>query len=887
MCAFTPASAFLSIAQVNVLTYHNDNARTGQNLNETLLTPANVNSNTFGRLFLQNVDGQVYAQPLYMANVAITNQGMHNVVFVATEHDSVYAFDADSNAGSNAAPLWQVSFINPAASVTTVPYTDVACVNLAPEIGVTGTPVIDPATGTLYVEAKTKEVSGANTSYVHRLHALDIGSGQEKFGGPVVIQPTSPGTGNGTDGAGHISFDGRWQMNRPGLLLVNETVYIAYGSHGDIGPYHGWLLGFDARSLQPNGVLNLTPNGGLGGIWQGGDGPAADANGNIYFITGNGTFDATNGNYGDSFARVTPGGTNLTVADYFTPYDQQNLADSDLDLGSGGLLLLPDSVGAVNHPHLLAGAGKGGTIYLLDRDNLGQFNAADNSQAVQTLVGGAVVWSYGTPAYWNNLLYYVGANDHLKAFNFSGGRLNPNPVSTGMFFAWPGATPSISADGTNNGIVWVLQSNAANLGYGAAILHAFNATNLAQELYDTSQTGGRDYPGDAVKYTVPTIANGKVYVGGSSSIAVFGNGVWAAAPIIAPNGGVFTNSVTISLSSGTAGAQIYYTLDGTPPTTNSALYAGPFPVTNTATVKAMATKSGIAESGISLAFFNLVSPATTIAGFGGNGSGWMLNGGTVVSNEMLILTDGQPGEARSAFFLVPQPVGAFTAQFLYQCTDGANGMAFVAQNSALGAGALGGAGGCLGLCGITPNAALEFNLFDQQGGSATRYASNGVTGGYATTLPVDLDSGNPTLVTLVYDGTNLTEHLVDQITGQTYDASFAANIPTDAGGATAIIGFTGGTSTNEASVQTIRDFTFGRNNPPGSSAPVLGVGWSGQQIVITWPTPTASYVLEFTTNLTPAAVWSPAQETNVIIGQQTTVTINVGKGNTFYRLHKQ
>jgi hypothetical protein len=285
-----------------------------------------------------------------VANVAVTNKGVHNVVFVATEHNSVFAFDADSNAGSNAASLWQVSFIDPAHAVTAVPYLDVACVNLMPEIGITGTPVIDAATGTLYVEAKTKEVSGANTSYVHRLHALDIGSGREKFGGPVVINANVPGTGDGNDGVGNVPFNGLRQFNRPGLLLANGTVYVAYGSHGDIGPYHGWLLGFDVATLQPKGVLNLTPNGGLGGIWQGGNGPAADADGNIYLITGNGSFNNANGSFSDSFLRVSPGGMNLTVADYFTPFNQQSLSDADLDLGSGGLVLLPDAVGSTNHP---------------------------------------------------------------------------------------------------------------------------------------------------------------------------------------------------------------------------------------------------------------------------------------------------------------------------------------------------------------------------------------------------------------------------------------------------------------------------------------------------------------------------------------------------------
>ena len=882
ICTLILAAALEAKAQVNVLTYHNDNSRTGQNLNETILTPANVNSNTFGRLFQQKVDGQVYAQPLYAATLAITNKGTHNVVFVATQHNSVYAFDADSNLGSNAAPLWQVSFINPAAGVTTVPNSDVSCVNIAPEIGITGTPVIDANSGTIYVEAKTKEVSGQITSYAHRLHALDVGSGAEKFGGPVVIQPSSPGTGSGTDGNGNVPFHSLWQFNRPGLLLVNGVVYIAFGSHCDIGPYHGWLLGFNAQSLQPQGVLNLTPNGALGGIWQGGDGPAADARGKIYLITGNGTFEAASGSYSDSFVRAVPAGTNLIVADYFTPYNQQHLSDTDQDLGSGGLLLLPDLVGTSNHPHLVVGAGKGGTIYLLDRDNLGKFNATNDSQAVQTLAGGAMVWSFGTPAYFNNWLYYIGANDYLKAYAFSGGQLLANPVSTStFFFSWPGATPSISANGTSNGIIWVLQSDAANTGYGAGILHAFDATGLTMELYNTAQTGGRDFPGNAVKYSVPTIANGKVYVGGASSIAVFGNGVWTATPVIAPNGGVFSNHLAVTLSCGTPGAQIYYTLDGTAPTTNSARFTGPISLNRPTTIKALAAQTGFADSGISTAFFNMVSPVTTVAGFGANGSGWMLNGGAVVSNDMLTITGGAAGETRSAFLLSRQPVGAFMTQFSYQSTSGETGFAFVAQNSPAGASALGGVSNCLALCGITPSAAVEFNLNTAQGGTGSRYASNGVTGSYASTLPLDLDSGNEMLVTLVYDGGILTEHLVDQVTGQTYDATNTVNIPNDAGGANAVIGFTGA-SGPVGSRQTIRNFTFG-----GIAAPVLDVVPSGQQMAISWPAIPGNYALEYATNLQPGAVWNPVPQSQMKIGQLTVVTINIGAGSTFYRLHKQ
>src|SRR2546426_5535919 len=360
---------------VNVLTYHNDNARAGQNTNETILTLANVNVTSFGKLFSQVVDGYVYAQPLYVANLAIPGKGTHNVLFIATEHDSVYAFDADDNLGANAAPLWQVSFIDPAAGVTTVPTEDTGeGGDLIPEIGITSTPVIALTTGTIYVEAKTKETAGT-TRYVHRLHALEITTGAEKLGGPVVIQAVIPGNGDGDDGLGHVPFNPLRQLNRPGLLLLNGVIYLAFASHGDQSPYHGWVLAYAAPTLQQVGAYNTTPNGGLGGIWQAGGGLAADAGGNIYFETGNGTFSTNNldnaaNNFGDSFIKLST--TNgLAVADYFTPFDQDVLEAFDLDLGSGGAVVLPEGVGSATHPRLFGGSGKGGAVYPLDRGDLG------------------------------------------------------------------------------------------------------------------------------------------------------------------------------------------------------------------------------------------------------------------------------------------------------------------------------------------------------------------------------------------------------------------------------------------------------------------------------------------------------------------------------------
>ncbi len=594
---FWLAIAFFAEA-ANVLTYHNDNGRTGLNATETILTPGNVNTNTFGKLFDHTVDGYVYAQPLVLTNVTIPGKGVHNVVFIATEHASVYAFDADDEAGANAAPLWQVSFINPDLGITTVPSPDIACGDLIPEIGITSTPVIDPVSGTIYVEAKTREVVTNSVKYFHRLHALDVTTGAEKFGGPVVIAPTVAGTGDGNDGNGHVPFDALHQMNRPALLLNRGTVYLGFASHCDFGPFHGWLVGYDAQTLALTNVFNSTPNGGLGGIWQAGCGPAADTNGNIYAITGNGTFDSiTNNDYGDSFLKLSPSNT---LVDYFTPFNQQALSDVDLDLGSGGPVILPDSVGSATHPHLLVAGGKEGRIYLLDRDNLGHFNPSNDNQIVQSLVG-VVDRCFSTPAYFNNTLYFACSPDRLKPFPINNGQITPFPVSqSSAQFNYPGATLSISANGTNAGIVWAIQANSPS-----GVLFAFAATNGWVDIYNSRQveSGLRDSPGRYVKFTVPAVANGKVYVGSQYTLSVYGLGSFLATPAISPNGGLFTNSVTVMLADSTPGTSIYYTTDLTAPTTNSTLYSGPFQLTNSVGLKVRAFKTGSVSSAIAFAGF--------------------------------------------------------------------------------------------------------------------------------------------------------------------------------------------------------------------------------------------------------------------------------------------
>jgi Concanavalin A-like lectin/glucanases superfamily/Chitobiase/beta-hexosaminidase C-terminal domain/PA14 domain/Bacterial Ig-like domain len=610
---FATAGMVACVAQVNVLTFHNDVARTGQNTNEVVLTPANVNTATFGKLFSHTVDGQVYAQPLYVSDLAIPGQGTHNVVFVVTQHKGVYAFDADSAAGSSGGLLWNVSLGNAVAT----PNGDFgnrygAYHDIDPEVGVTSTPVIDPASGTMYIDAFGRN----GTSYQHLVHALDITTGAERSFSPVVVAASVPGNGLDSSG-GVVTFNPEQSLQRPALLLNGGKLFIAYSGYADTDPYHGWVLGFDPATLTrlPGHVFNTTPNStyasvsglgippGEGGIWMSGNGPAADAAGNIFFMVGNGPFNANTAGgteYGDSFMRLST--TNgLAPADYFTPYNQLSLAQADADVGSGGLLLLPDGVGSAAHPQLLVGCGKEGKIYLLDRANLGKYRAAGDTQIVQELPG-AVGGCWSSPAYFNGKVYYVGSGDSLKAFQLYGGKFNPTtPVSHSAATFSAGGTPSVSANGTTNGIVWFVQTD----GYpgGQAVLHAFDASNVARELYNSAQNASRDNPGPTVKFNTPTVANGKVYVGVAGQLAVYGLASFVAAPVIQPDGGIFTNSVSVSLSSSTSTGTIYYTIDGSAPTTNSARYAHPFSITNTTSVNAFVFVPGAVPSPVVSATF--------------------------------------------------------------------------------------------------------------------------------------------------------------------------------------------------------------------------------------------------------------------------------------------
>jgi outer membrane protein assembly factor BamB len=500
----------------NVTTYHNDTARSGQNLTETTLTTSNVNSSRFGKLFVISVDGKVDAQPLYLTQLTMPNQGTHNVLYVATEHGSVYGFDADSGT-----LLWQVSIL--AAGETTSD--DHGCGQITPEIGVTSTPVIDPKAGphgTIYVVAMSKDGSG---NYHQRLHALDVTNGAEEFGGPHNIQASFPGTGDNSSG-GNVVFDPAQYAERAGLLLLNGVVYTGWTSHCDARPYTGWIMGFDESTLAQVSVLNLTPNGNEGSVWMSGAGLAADTSGNIFLLDANGTFDSAldangfpnQGDFGNAFLRISTSNQKLAVADYFEMFNQGAENGSDEDLGSGGALLLPDLTdGSGQTRHLAVGAGKDSNIYVVDRDAMGKFNPSKNNiyQEIQSALSGSV---FSMPAYFNNAVYYGAVGDNIKAFAISNAQLAGAPASqTGNAFGYPGATPSISANGTNNAILWAAE-NA-----GSAVLHAYDATNLSRELYNSNQaSGGRDRFGAGNKFITPMITNGKIYVGTTNGVGVFG-----------------------------------------------------------------------------------------------------------------------------------------------------------------------------------------------------------------------------------------------------------------------------------------------------------------------------------------------------------------------------
>ena len=954
-------SAMCANAQVNVTTYHNDIGRTGQNLNETILNTSNVNATQFGKLFSLPVDGQVYAEPLYMSGITV-NGATHNVVYVATENDSVYAFDADSNGGANASPLWQASMLSSthgaAAGATTIPSSDVGT-DIDPQIGITGTPVIDPNTGTLYVVSAALE----GGSSVQRLHALDITTGAEKFGGPVVITASVPGTGNGSVN-GTLTFDSLWENQRPGLLLLNGIVWIGFAAHGDNGPWHGWILGYNASTLTQTGAFCATPNGGGAGFWMSGQGLAADQldtvnhpYGRMFVPTGNGDYTATtpytnNMDYGDSHLNLDLTNGVPTVTDEFTTNQQAALNSEDGDIASGGMMVIPTQTTGP-YPHLAVQAGKMGYMYLINRDNMGGYNTTAD-QIVQEqpyIVGVNGAWS--SPAYWNGTVYWWGRNDTLKAFPLVNGLLSTTPSTSSVTLFYPGATPSISANGTSQGIVWAIDS----YGYASsspAVLWAHNASNIATPIYSSSTNTARDTAGVAVKFVVPTVVNGKVYVGTSTEVDVYGllNGVTqTASPVIAPGSESYAGSVSVTITDATANASIYYTTDGTAASSSSTLYTGPITVSSTETINAIATATGLLTSAQSSATYTNVSQASVVVfsettgtyttaqtitltdttasasiyyttdgstpttastvytgpitvsstetitaiatapglsasqplaqtytinlgatgisfpqGFAASTGLIILNGYADLDDSRLQLTNGLSGEASSAWYYQPVSVQAFTSDFTFQLSNpSADGMTFAIQNSSAGTAAKGGNGLDLGYAPITNSIAIKFDLYSNagEGPDSTGLYLNGAV----PTVPaidlsatgINLHSDDDMAVHLSYDGTTLSMTITDMVTAATWSTSWTINIPSTIGSNTAYVGFTGGTGGLTAS-QKILTWSYFTTAGAATAAtptfsPAAGTYTSAQTVTIS--DTTAGAVIYYTTNgTTPSSTSS-------------------------------
>jgi len=945
----------------NVTTQHNDIARTGAYTTETVLTPSNVNTNNFGKVFYYVVDGYVYAQPLYMANVTMgagTAQAgtKHNVVFVATEHDSVYAFDADGNLGANSKPLWQITLLDSAhgaaAGATTVPPRDTGETDIVPEIGITSTPVIDPATNTMYLVGKTKE-NGVN---VARLHALEITTGSEKLGGPVVLSASVPGNGKGSLN-GTLQFNELWENQRAGLLLLNGIVYIAFGAHNDSGPWHGWILAHNAATLKQTGAWCSSPNGWGAGMWTAGAGltanvpdPVNHPYGRLFTATGTPSFDAVAPNYdntmdyADSVIRLdldngipTMFSNGVTVGDEFTPFDQVSLGISDKDQGSGGALILPDSVSGGNH--LFVQAGKSGRIYVFDQNNLGGYHPNNTSDPqAKALLGGDF---YGVPAYWKGNLYFWASKDRLKAFSFANGVLSATPTSTGVEPSnFPGSTPAVSANGTTNGIVWNVRTDAY-AAPGPEILYAHDALNVSKLLYSSDQNPTRDEAGNAVKFVVPTVANGKVYVGAEYQLSVYGllNGATQAAmPVINPSGQLFNPSIQVSIADSSPNAQIFYTTDGSVPTPASTLYTGPITVSSTqtiramadgpgylasvianetftlitevptpvfnpppgnfssaqsvaittawsgstiyyttdgsapttssnkyaglvsisatATLKAIATAPNLSNSAISSGLYTIVQNAASSINFGtGFTAGAMafvgrakLNGGH------LRVTDGGASEASAAWYPTQVNVRGFSTDFAFQQTPGTNplgdGLTFAIQG--VGTSAVGPGGGGLGyganLPGGTPgipkSVAVKFDLFSNsaEGNNSTGLYLNGAS----PTRPaiilgsgVNLQTHDIFAAHMTYDGTTLTMTISDTTdSSKAFTTSWPVDIPGTVGANTAYVGFTGATG-HYTAVQDISYWTYvsSASGFPSVAMPIInpttGAYTSPQTVTIT------------------------------------------------------
>ncbi len=901
----------------DVLTYHNDNASSGQNLAETLITPANVNVSTFAKRFSTLVDGQVYAQPLYKAGVVVAggaNAGTHDLVFVATQHDSLYAIDANSGL-----VVWQTSFLSSglagATSITTMPQGDTGSGDISVEVGICGTPVIDPATNFLYVAAKTKQIVSnitASPHYVYTLYKVNITNGNATPNANIVSSlviadtvnvngsntythrtnatatavqdPFSVGTGYGGEavnlgGQSRVYFNAQREMNRPGLVLLNGRIYIAFASHGDNGPYHGWLLAYDKVTLALAGALNTTPNGGLGGIWQGGGIPAVDDDGNFYFETGNGSFTSstgvgvfpTNGNYGDCFVKVSldattnqasqnKNGWGLKVADFFSPFNNAALDSVDRDLGSGGCIVLPDSAGNATYPHLLMGAGKEGKIYLINRDNMGKYDSTtDHVIQTQAYSTGTphmgVNSSFGTPAFFNGTLYYVGSGDKGKTFNVANAAFSTSVVKeTPDSFAFTGSTPSISANGVTNGVMWTLDR-------GSNQLRAYAANDISNELWTSAQAaGGRDTLGSVVKFSVATVADGHVFVGTSNALVNYGPPQPPTAPPDAPSALAATpvSGIQIDLNwtdnaDNEDGFKVEQSPDGSTFTeiANLGVNATSYSVTGLEVstpyyfrVRAFNSFATLSFSGYTNIASSVTDGTTPTLDFssGFASAAPLLNfvGGASINGTRLRITDGGGSEARASWTKNTQSVAKFTTQFTFQITAGngfADGFTFCLQSA--GNNTVGAPGGGMGYQGIGTSVALKFDTYSNV--STTGIYTNGAAPNDNAPASIDmladgidLHSGHVFSVALAYDGTTLTQRVSDNTTGAVFTHNYTVNIPSFTG-STAYLGFTGGTG-GETTTQDILTWSYSipPSSPPDAPSALAAMPASGTQINLTW-----------------------------------------------------
>lgn len=640
-CLMAPVLLAQTPTPVPVLTWRYDLSHAGQNTSETALNPSNVNEGSFGKLFSLLVDSTVYAQPLYVPDLKMSDGLVHNVVFVATENDSVYAFDADSNGGANANPIWHASLLTSAygagAGATAVPWADNGSPDVAPTVGITGTPAIDPATNTIFLVASTKE----NGAYFSRLHAINIITGKEQPNSPVNITATVAGTGNGSSG-GQLAFSALWENQRPALDFYNGHVYIGYAAHGDNGPWHGWLFAYNATTLKQTAALCLSPNGVGAGVWAAGAGLPIDttvSGGRMYVVTGNGTrstappFNAST-EYGESVVAFNLANGQITPVDEFTSFNYQTLNAHDWDQGSGGLLMPPDQQGA--HPHMLITAGKEGRILVLNRDNLGGLASGSNTNALQDIsnVIPQAVGFWSTAAYWNGNVYFWAEKNVPMLFKLNGGVMDTQPASQSTITsAFPDPTFSVSSDGAANGIAWAVRSDQFNSN-GPAVLYAWNANDLTKTIYESDTNATRDTAGPANKFSVPVVTNGKVYVAAHGEVDVYGllNGQpTASRPVISPDGGSFSASQTVKLSSATASAAIFYTLDGSTPTPASTEYTGPLTISTDTTIKAIASAPGYLQSTLSSAVFTFTTQTPPVA--------FAPAGGTYTSAQKVTLSD--------------------------------------------------------------------------------------------------------------------------------------------------------------------------------------------------------------------------------------------------------